>query len=119
MSQVAKRKLSGSTDGRQVKVVATATPGTLIHTAVASVVAGTWDEVWLYATNSDTVDRTITVELGGTTNPDDRVTVNIPFNQGRFLVLDGQVLQNGSVVRVYGAAANVISVSGFVNAITA
>lgn len=119
MAQVAKRKLSGSTDGRQVKVVATATPGTLIHTAVASVVAGTWDEIWVYATNSDTVDRTITVEMGGVTNPDDRITVNIPFNQGRVPVIDGQILQNGTALRVFSAAANVVMVSGFVNAITA
>jgi len=46
-----KRKLSGSTDGKPIKVVATATAGTTIHTAVAGTTAGTFDEIWLYAYN--------------------------------------------------------------------
>jgi hypothetical protein len=119
MAQVAKRKLSNSTDGRGVKVAATATPGTLLHTAVTGTVAGTWDEVWIYAYNSDTTDRLLTIELGGTTAPDDHIKVTIPAQQGRFLVVDGAILQNGTVVRAFAATANVIVVTGFVNAITA
>lgn len=119
MAKVAKARLSGSTDGRQIKVTATATPGTLIHTAVAGTTAGTFDEIWMYAHNTDSVDRVIVVELGGVTNPDDRIVVSIPFQQGRFLVLDGAILQNGTVLRVFCATANVINISGSVNAITA
>lgn len=119
MAQVSKRKLSGSTDNRGVKVAVTVTPGTLLHTAVAGVVAGTFDEIWLYAYNSDTVDRLLTIELGGVTVPDDNIKVTIPAQQGRFLVLDGHVLQNGAAVRAFAATANVIVVTGFVNAITA
>lgn len=119
MAQVAKRKLSGSTDGRGIKVVATATPGTLVHTAVAGVVAGTWDEVWVYVYNSDTVDRLLTIELGGVTAPDDHIKVTIPAQQGRFLVVDGAILQNGTIVRAFAATANVLVVTGFVNAVTA
>lgn len=118
MAQIAKRKLSGSTDGRGVLVGLTATPGTLIHTAVTGVVAGTFDEIWLYAYNSDTVDRLVTIELGGTTAPNDNIKVTIPFQQGRFLVLDGAILQNGTVARVFASAANVVVCTGFVNAIT-
>lgn len=119
MAQVAKRKLSGSTDGRGVKVAATATPGTLIHTAVTGTTTGTFDEIWLYLYNSSTADVVCTVELGGVTAPDDNVVVTIPFKQGRFLVLDGAILQNGTVLRVFAGTTNVIIATGFVNAITA
>ena len=119
MAQVAKRKLSASTSGRGVKVAATSTPGTTVHTAyTTSTTAGAYDEVWLYAYNSDTVDRLITVELGGATSPDDHVKVTIPAQQGRFLVLDGAVLQGGLSIGVFAAAANVIVITGFVNLIT-
>ena len=119
MAQVAKRKLSGSTDGRSILVVATASAGTTIHTAVASVVAGTWDEVWLWAYNSDTVARLLTIQFGGTTSPNDDIKVTIPSQSGRTMVVTGEVLQNASVVRAYAAAASVMTIGGYVNAITA
>lgn len=119
MAQVSKKKLSGSTDGRGIKIVATTTPGTLIHTAVTGTVAGTWDEIWLYVYNSQIADVVVTIELGGVGVPDDNIVVSIPFKQGRFLVLDGAILQNGMVVRAFASNANVCVVTGFVNAITA
>jgi energy-converting hydrogenase Eha subunit F len=115
MAQVKKRKLSGSTDGRQILVGATGSPGTLVHTAVASTAAGTWDEIWLYAATLDTVDRLITVQLGGTSLPNDAFNVLIPKDSGRVLVLDGAILQNGTIVRVYATAVSVVVLSGFVN----
>lgn len=119
MAQVTKRMLSGSTNGRGILVVATATPGTLIHTSTASTNAGTWDEIWLYAFNSNNADVAITIELGGVTVPNDNIKVAIPFQQGRFLVLDGAILQNGAVVRAWGSSGSLIVVTGFVNQITA
>ena len=119
MAQVTKRKLSGSTDGRGIKIAATATPGTLVHTAVTGTTAGTFDEIWLYVQNNHTADVQIVVELGGVTVIDDNIIVTIPFKSGRFLVLDGAILQNGTVVRVYAGTTNVVVVTGFVNAITA
>ena len=47
-----KRKLSASSDGRGIKVAATSSPGTLIHTALASVAQNEWDEVWIRAINT-------------------------------------------------------------------
>lgn len=119
MAQVAKRKLSGSTDGRNIKVVATASPGTTIHTAVTGVVTGTFDEVWIWAYNSDTVSRLLTIQWGSTSTPDDDFKLIIPAQSGPIAVVPGLILQNGSVVRAYGAAANVLTISGFVNAISA
>lgn len=110
-----KAKLSGSTDGRGIKVAATATPGTTIHTAVAGQVANTFDEVWLWAVNSDTVDRKLTIEHGGTTSPDDTIEVTIPAESGLFLVLPGFILQNAAVVKAFCATANVVMIFGYVN----
>lgn len=108
------RKLSGSTDGRDIKVVATGDPGTTIHTAVAGTTAGTFDQIWLYAVNSDSVARLLTIEFGGNSNPDDYVQVSIPSQSGMQLILPGFILQNGMVVKAFAAAANVVTVGGYV-----
>jgi len=118
MATAVKRKLSGSTDGRMVKVAATATPGTTIHTAVAGTTAGTFDEIWLWAVNSDTVVRKLTIEFGGVAAPDDTLEVSVAAEAGLMLVVPGLILQNGLVVKAFAAAANVVLVAGFVNAIT-
>jgi hypothetical protein len=117
MATFTKIKLSGSTDGRGIKVVATTSPGTTIHTATSSTTTG-WDEVWLYAYNSDTVSRLLTIQQGGTTSPDDDIKVTIPPQSGLVLVVSGLILQNSSVVRAYAAAANVITIQGYVNRIS-
>lgn len=118
MATVVKRKLSGSTDGKQIKVVATGDPGTTVHTAVAGTTAGTYDEIWLWAVNSDSVSRLLTIEFGSNASPDDMIQVSIPSQSGYTLVVPGLILQNGSVVKAFAAAANVVLVGGFVNAIT-
>lgn len=118
MATAVKRKLSGSTDGKGIKVTATGTPGTTIHTAVAGTTAGTFDEIWLWAKNSNTSDVPIVIEFGGTTDPDDDIEVTIPAESGLFLIIPGLILQNSMVVKVFSTVANVISIFGFVNAIT-
>ena len=70
MATYSKQYLSGGTgDGRGIKVVATTTPGTTIHTAHATAM----DEIHLWAWNSDSVDRLLTIEFGDTTDPDDLI----------------------------------------------
>lgn len=117
MATFAKQLLSGSTNGRMIKVVAVATAGTLIHTAVAG--ASDMDEVWLWAVNSDTTDRKLTIEYGGVAAPDDLIEVTIRAESGLVLIAPGLLLQNSLVVRAFAAAANVVMVGGFVNRITA
>lgn len=118
MATVAKRKLSGSTDGRAVKVAATATAGTLVHTAVAGTTPGTFDEVWLWARNGHTAAVDLTIEFGGVSSPDDTVVITVAPKVGLVPVLPGLILQNGCVVRAFAVTANVVTVSGFVNGIT-
>jgi len=117
MATYSKQLLSGGTNGKNVKVVATATAGTTIHTAVSG--TSDMDEVWLYACNTDSTDRKLTLEFGGTTSPDDLVEVTIGAEAGWVLVCPGMVLQNSLVVKAFAAAANVVVVNGFINRITA
>lgn len=106
--------LSGSTSGRSIKVVATATPGTTIHTAHATA----YDEVHLDAFNSDTSPRKLTIEFGGTTSPDDTVEVTIPAEGGAVVVIPGWPLTGGLVIKAFCATANVVMINGYVNRIT-
>ncbi len=117
-SSISKAKLSGSTDGRGIKVVATATLGTTIHTAVAGTTAGTFDEVWLWAYNGHTADVALTIEFGGATVPDDNIVITVPFKNGLWLIVPGFVLQNTKVVTAFAATANVVTIQGYVNVIT-
>jgi len=111
--------LSGSTDGDPIKIAATATAGTLIHTAVSGTTS--WDEVYLWFTNTDSSARTVTVEWGGVTDPDHLImkAVSIPANSGPLLYIQGIRLNNGGVIRAFASTANVILVVGNVNRIAA
>lgn len=120
MATFSKLKLSGSTDGKLIKVAATATAGTTIHTGSAT--ATTIDEVWLYAVNSDSSDRKLTIEWGGTSSPDDLIEQTITAESGLLLVVAGLVIVGNAtplVVRAFAASANVVMVGGYVNRITA
>jgi len=112
--------LSGSTQGKQIKVAATGTPGTTIHTTGTS--ATVVDRLYLFAVNSDTTDRKLTIEWGGVASPDDTIELTIPQESGLVLVVNGlPLLGNGSValiVRAFAATANVVLVSGYVLRIT-
>lgn len=115
MATITKVLLSGSTNGRNIKVVATATAGTLIHTATAS--ANVIDELWLWAVNSDTVDRKLTIEFGGVTAPDDLVEFTVPAEDGLYMIIPGLTLNGGVVCRAFAASANVVMINGYVNRI--
>ncbi|MCY4071252.1 MAG: hypothetical protein OXG60_08125 [Chloroflexi bacterium] len=110
-----KRKLSGSTDGRGIKVAASGSPGTLVHTALSSVAANEWDEIFFQAVNTHTSDVKLTVEWGGTDSPGDLIEVTIPAESGFTEVIPGHVLQNGALVRAFAAETDVIVLHGYVN----
>ena len=105
--------------GLGVKVAATATAGTAIHTA--STTSTTIDEIWLYAVNSSTSAVKLTIEWGETTSPDGHIELTIAAESGLVLVAPGLLLQGNStarVVRAFAATANVVMIHGFVNRIT-
>lgn len=117
MTTYTKRALSGSTNGRAIKVVQTATAGTTIHTAVAG--AADFDEVWLYAMNTSSAAVKLTIEFGGVASPDDLIEASIPAEEGLYLIVPGIPLQNSLVVRAFAASADVVTILGYVNRIAA
>ena len=117
MATYSKQLLSGGTNGKNIKVAATSSAGTTIHTAVAG--TSDMDEVWLYACNTDSSDRKLTIEYGGTTSPDDLSEVTIEAEAGWVLIVPGMLLQNGLIVKAFAASANVVNINGYVNRITA
>lgn len=111
---LAKIALSGSTNGKPTKVAATAIgSGTTIHTAQSG--TSFFDEVWLWAANLDSSDRTLTIGWGGTTDPDDLLckTVTIPANSGPICIAPGLVIQNTLVVKAAASVTNIITITGY------
>ena len=120
MATFTKVALSGSTQGKGIKVVATASTGTTIHaTGTSSTII---DEVWLYAYNSSTGPVALTVEFGGTTAPDNNIKIDIPPTSGLTLVVPGLILTGtgaaANTVTAFAGTANVVTLSGYVNRIS-
>jgi hypothetical protein len=120
MATFAKTILSGSTDGRGIKVAATASAGTTIHTGSST--AAHIHEIWLYAVNSSaTAAVKLTVQWGGTTSPDDEIEVTVQPESGLVLVAPGLLIKGNAtplVVRAFAGTANVITIHGYVHTIT-
>lgn len=117
MATFTKALLSGSTNGKGIKVVATATAGTLIHTAVAG--TSSLDEIWLYAHNTSASAVKLTLEWGGVASPDDHIEITVGADgTGLILIAPGILLQNGLVVRAFAGTANVLNIFGYVNRIS-
>ena len=117
MATFSKQLLSGSTNGKAIKVVATATAGTTIHTAVSG--TASFDEVWLYAHNSSAATVKLTLEWGEATAPDGNIEINIGAEgTGLVLVSPGILLQNSLVIKAFAGTANVVTLTGYVNRIS-
>jgi hypothetical protein len=119
MATFTKELLSGSTQGKAVKVVQTASTGTTVHRTGTS--ATIQDEVWLYAYNSSASAVVLTIQWGGTATPDNDIKVSIPATAGLTLVIPGLIITGtgsaGNVIAAYAATANVVMISGYVNRI--
>lgn len=116
-----KRVLSGSTNGKQIKITQTSSAGDTIHTAVTGTTS--IDELWLWADNDDTSPILLTIQYGGTTDVDNTIKVTIPGrgtlgSDGLVPVITGLILQNSLVVKAFAATANKIKISGYVNRIS-
>ena len=120
MATFTKTKLSGSTDGRAIKVAATGTAGDTIHTGSST--ATTYDEIWIYAQNTSGSDVKLTLEWGGTTAPDDLIELTITAEAGLTLVAPGLLIKGNAsplIVKAFAATTNVITLHGYVNQIAA
>jgi hypothetical protein len=105
--------LSGATNGRGIKVNATATAGDTIHTAHATYI----DKVFLWAYNGHTADVVLTIERGGVTVPDDNIIVTVPTKAGVLLVCPGLPSTGSVVIKAFAATTDVIVISGEVHRI--
>lgn len=109
------RTLSGSTNGRGIKVTGTNTAGAVtVHTAINA--TGDLDLVTLYAQNDDAdgETRTLTVEWGGTTDPDDLIVLPIPCKVGPVLVAWQMPIAGGLVIKAFADEANDVVLFGSV-----
>ena len=120
MATFTKTTLSGSTQGKAIKVAATASTGTTIHATGTS--SSIIDEVWLYAYNSSASAVTLTIQYGGTTAVDNDIKLSIPPTSGLTLVVPGLTLTGtgsaANTVYAYAGTTNVVTISGYVNRIS-
>jgi len=114
MATYTKALLSGSTDGKGIKISQTATAGDTIHTAHATA----QDEIWIYCVNSSASDVKLTLEWGEATAPDGNIEIDIPAEAGLYLVIPGLLLTNSLVVKAFAGTTDVLIIHGFVNRIT-
>ena len=116
MSSFTKKKLSESTDGKGIKIGASATPGTLLHTAVGG--TSSFDEVWIWAANTSMSNALLTIEWGEVTDPDGHIEFTVAAQDGLKMIIPGLILQNSLEVRAFAATVDVLVVHGFVNLIS-
>ena len=116
MANYEKILLSGSTNGRPIKITATTVgAANTIHTAHAA----SLDELVLTAWNTDSVERTLTLRYG---DDADILPYLLPANSGPVQIAPqlSHLLATGSIViKAYADAANVVWLAGCVNRITA
>ena len=113
MATISKELLSGSTQGKGIKVTGNGTGSAVtIHTAVS----GTTDidEIWLWAANQHSAAVELTIEWGGTA-ADDLIVVDVAEEAGLVQIAPGIPLQNGLVIKAFANSTNVINIFGFVN----
>jgi hypothetical protein len=115
MTTYTKVILSGSTNGKGIKIAQTATAGTLLHTAVAGTTD--LDEIYISLINNHTIPVEVTIEWGEATVPDGTIKQTIPAKSGLYPIIKGMLLQNGLEVRAFAAVANVVIAHGYANRI--
>lgn len=117
MPTYTKLPLSSSINGKQIIITGTGSiSANEIHTAVAGESA--LDEIYIYAYNNATSSIATNILWGGIVEPDDLVKCNIPSQNGRYLIVDGKLLQNSLTVKMYADVSGSLIVDGFVNRIT-
>jgi hypothetical protein len=114
MTTFTKVLLSGSVQGKAIKVHETATPGTTIHATAAT---SDLDEIWLWAVNSSTSTVKLTIEWGEANAPDGNIEGNILPKSGLYAIIPGLLLQNSLIVKAFAGTTDVILIHGFVNRI--
>ena len=106
--------LTGSTSGKPIKVTGTATGSSVtIHTAVAG--AELIDTMYLWVSNTSASAATLTIEWGGTTDPDHLLCKGYPIsaNSGLVLLTSGVPLNGGLAIKAFAGTASVLNIHGY------
>jgi hypothetical protein len=117
MATAVKRDFSALDHGAGIEIIQTSTPGDLIHTAVASTTAGTFDEIWIWAQNNHTADVVLTIEFSSHDHAQN-IICTLPSKSGLVLVVPGLILQDTLDINAFAATTAVVTLFGFVNEIT-
>ena len=114
MAIITKRFLSASSGGRGVSVTGTTATGSVIHTSVTGTTS--FDEVWVWAVNTATAAKKLTVEWARSTGQvGQAVEFSVPPEDGPYLIIPGWPLNTGRSVRAFAATASVITCHGYVH----
>ena len=111
--------LSAATSGQLIKITATATPGTTIHTATTFDAPEGVDEVYLWAGSTSASNVNLTLQVTGQGLEDRSINMQIPpAYSGPLPVLAGHRVCDGVVVTATASVADRIVVWGHVNRIS-
>jgi hypothetical protein len=119
MATFSKTILSGSTDGKAIKVTGTSTAAPVtVHTASTTV--ATLHEIWIYANNTSGTDVKLTLEWGTATAADGNIEYTVKAENGLYLIIPGLLLKGNATaltVKAFAGTADVILLTGSVNVI--
>ena len=115
MATYSKLLLSGSISGQPIPINAisssTANP---LHTSVVG--SSSFDEIYIYATNTSAFSTTLTICWGGT-GSFNQLPIGVGASSGRVCICDGMLLNGGLTVYAYASVSGSILIDGFVNRI--
>jgi hypothetical protein len=119
MATFSKTILSGSTDGKAVKVTGTSTSATVtVHTGPTN--TAHLHEVWIYANNTSGTDVKLTLEWGTATAADGNIEYTVKAENGLSLIIPGLLLKGNAtalIIKAFAGTADVILLTGYVNVI--
>jgi len=105
--------LSAATTFQGINITSTASTGNLIHNMPIS----NEDRVWMWASNRDSSDRTLTVAIEGVLTTSSQI-LNIPTRNGLNQIFNGLTLKSSGVteidIRAWASVTNTISIFGYV-----
>ena len=106
--------LSGQTNGKNIKITATTNGGAnTIHTVASGTT--TLEFLTIEACHVDSANATtkLTLLVGGTTEPDDVITIDMDHGAGAVVVQDKRLMQNGVTIKAYAQHASHIVIYGY------
>lgn len=106
--------LSGQTNGKNILITATTNGAAqTIHTVASG--TATLEFVTIEACHVDSANATskLTLLVGGTTEPNDVIAIDLIHGAGAVVIQDKRLLQNGMVIKAYGQHVSHITVYGY------